>query len=89
MNRNAQMSPLLCLPAELRNEIWGYALYEGTYDFMKTPMTRRLSRHAIEITVDPILQHWLGLISTRRQTYAEAALLPVSLSTFSLATNRT
>jgi len=71
-------SPLLRLPPELRNIIFAYALDHGTVSphLGTTSLERRLRK-------DPIRKRF-GLLFTCRQIYAETALLPYKLNTFSV-----
>ncbi|KAI4613396.1 uncharacterized protein J4E87_009863 [Alternaria ethzedia] len=71
-------SPLLRLPPELRNIIFAYALDHGTVSphLGTTCLERRLRK-------DPIRKRF-GLLFTCRQIYAETALLPYKLNTFSV-----
>jgi len=66
-SRNAIESPLLRLPAELKNAIYGYVLGYGTYV-------------ALTFGTRPVLlpsrRNYLALFATCRQIYVEAALLP-------------
>lgn len=78
MDRNARASPLLRLPAELRNRVYEYVLYKGTYWFNRERATT--SKRPIEIV--PRIANRLSLLRVCRQTYAETALLPFSLNTF-------
>ncbi|OCK88385.1 uncharacterized protein K441DRAFT_427519, partial [Cenococcum geophilum 1.58] len=73
--RNSNQSPLLHLPAEVRNQIYAHVLGGK----LVHPTARRGS-----------LERWhkllhLGLLDTCKQTYQEAALLSYSLNTFSLS----
>lgn len=74
------MSPLLRLPAEIRNEIWKYALggkvYRGVFDDSKAPSTK-LSLPRTEPA------NAAALLRTCRQIYAETALMLCSLNKFS------
>lgn len=74
--QNQQQSPLLRLPAELRNKIFAYTLggktfkiIPGYYDIPTMNATN--SKYA------------LALLQVCRQIYAETTLLPFSINTFS------
>jgi hypothetical protein len=73
--RNALASPLLLLPAELRNKIYAYVIQNGTYYLDYCKWMR------VSSTVSP-RRGWLGLLYTCRQVNAEAALLPYTLNIF-------
>jgi hypothetical protein len=85
MEENARQSPLLCLPAEIRNKIFNYALrghrirpvVERSVILQGHPDTwARLRRNPIK--------HRFALPKVCRQIYNETAILPYTLSTFSL-----
>ncbi|KAF2622061.1 hypothetical protein BU25DRAFT_426018 [Macroventuria anomochaeta] len=78
--RNATMSPLLCLPAELRNRVFAYIL--GGYEFKLQGgwNGRCQARHILS---DVGGHGILGLLRTCRQIYAETRMLPFALNTFS------
>ncbi|RYN33813.1 hypothetical protein AA0112_g5632 [Alternaria arborescens] len=72
--RNSDISPLLRLPGEIRNEVYQYVLNEGAYHFMDDdlwPMTECEERFA--------------LLRVCREIYNETRLLPFSLNTFSFS----
>jgi hypothetical protein len=71
--RNAQESPLLCLPAELRNRIWTYVL-SSQDDIPPDADGQDFKWNLEEIHLD--------IISVSRQAYAETALLPFALGCF-------
>ena len=72
--RNAQSSFLLRLPAELRTEIYTYALSGNTF-LLKERFARSPSQH------QPTEPKSLALLSTCCQVYNEARLLPFKLNT--------
>jgi hypothetical protein len=75
--QNQRDSPLLRLPAELRNQIFRYALGGETWNFV----VRESNRHRVRNCSG--FQHALALLAVCRQIYAETALLPFSLGSFS------
>lgn len=75
--QNQRDSPLLRLPAELRNQIFQYALGCKTWTFLVR------ESHQQTVYVPSRLEHALALLAVCRQIYAETALLPFSLDTFS------
>jgi hypothetical protein len=87
--RNQKVSPLLRLPAELRNKIYGYA-------FSEVRITPRLDHHSKKFSVkreDTRIQpaystvhrgNLLALLLVCRQIHAEAALLPFHEFQFNL-----
>ncbi|KAF1360521.1 hypothetical protein EJ07DRAFT_177234 [Lizonia empirigonia] len=90
--RNQQQSVLLCLPGELRNKIYNYALainrYRGIYvrklgggvatDYQSYKGGRFKG-------YDPVVTI-LGLTETCHQTHAETRLLPFMLNVFYIGT---
>lgn len=68
--RNDRESRLLCLPAELRNRIYEYALTDGRYTF--------LVNYGVRHTSTRILQRPAGLsiTGTCMRLYRETRLLP-------------
>ncbi|KAI4701716.1 hypothetical protein J4E81_003456 [Alternaria sp. BMP 2799] len=72
--RNATASPLLRLPAELRNTIFAYALDHDTI-VLEHPVPR------IRIT-DSRHKDAINLLYVCRQIYIETALLPYKLNRF-------
>jgi hypothetical protein len=92
LERNARESPLLRLPAELRNRIYDLVLYEGDYNFashfyIKDDQDQDDFLNFEGFKVDPKVPNRLGLIRTCRQLYAETVLLPFSLNTFVFRTH--
>jgi hypothetical protein len=75
------VSPLLVLPGELRNIIYGYIFDEDTYYFRKYTTS-----HTDRSTIIKKLN--LSILGVCRQTYTEAALLPFSLNTFSFTSSK-
>ncbi|KAB2106558.1 hypothetical protein AG0111_0g5447 [Alternaria gaisen] len=75
---NQQDSPLLCLPPELRCLVFEYALGGNTYMI-------RYHRKSKAVKNTTIAKHALALLSVCRQIFAETALLPFSLNTFSVS----
>ncbi|KAF1949071.1 hypothetical protein CC80DRAFT_540543 [Byssothecium circinans] len=80
VQRNAQRSPLLRLPAEVRNSVFKYALGgQHTFDVTKIRKAPRSARSG--------QQYWripLHLLQVCRQIYHEACLLPFLLNSFML-----
>lgn len=76
--KHNRQSPLLGLPAEIRNEIWKLVL--GGKEYRATSITGgtyKLSSSPLEPT------HAMALLRTCRQIYAEAALMPLAHNTMS------
>lgn len=71
--RNAQESPLLRLPPELRNRIWTYVL--STKDDITPDADGKDFKWNLE-------EIHLDIIGVCRQTYAETAMLPFALGSF-------
>jgi len=80
---NAIKSPLLRLPAELRNMIFGWVFYDVLYILSEY---YRSHERVVYMHVDDCpgsyTPHDLGLLLVCRQIYAETALLPYSLGSF-------
>ncbi|CAN9349792.1 hypothetical protein AALT_g5434 [Alternaria alternata] len=74
---NQQGSPLLRLPPELRCLVFEYALGGNTYMI-------RYHRKSKSVKNTTVAKHALALLSVCRQIFAETALLPFSLNTFSV-----
>jgi len=68
--RNDRESPLLCLPAELRNRIHEYVLTDGIYTFLIYYGVNRPSIHVLRRPAG------LTIISTCLKLYHETRLLP-------------
>lgn len=64
------LSPLLALPAELRNEIWDYALTSPTSTLSFNADTKRFDVSAIGA----------GLLTTCRLLFEETRYLPLQLN---------
>ncbi|KAH5409424.1 hypothetical protein HBI46_173970 [Parastagonospora nodorum] len=84
---NAQVSPLLQLPAELRDQIWHYVLK----DHIIRPLPNRLQNllRKYELAMKEKFpgfkrpsEHRFSLLLVSRQVYAETGILPYKLSTF-------
>ena len=73
---NATGSPLLLLPAEIRNMIFEYAMYYGTIDIYQK-YNSRTGNFAIES------RHAIPLLFVCRQIYSEVVILPFKLNVFS------
>jgi hypothetical protein len=74
---NQRNSPLLRLPAELRNLIFRFALGGNTWSFVvREPYGQRIHNCSG-------FQHTFALLAVCRQIYVETALLPFSLRSFS------
>ncbi|OSS50739.1 hypothetical protein B5807_04086 [Epicoccum nigrum] len=74
-----QTSPLLSLPAELRNIIYTHVLSNNTYAVTSTTVIPWLTTSVSNSTTSP---HALALLRTNRQIHAETRLLPFALNTF-------
>ncbi|KAI4644832.1 uncharacterized protein J4E79_010967 [Alternaria viburni] len=75
--RNATKSPLLRLPAELRNLIYTYAFDNTTYTFFKSNRDTEITPCNESLTEDS-----MSLLLVSRQIHAETAYLPYKLITF-------
>ncbi|KAI8939904.1 hypothetical protein NX059_003634 [Plenodomus lindquistii] len=75
---NASESPLLRLPAELRNAIYGY-MFGDAYFIVG------FQNHTTTIVYRN--KQYLALLYVCRQTYTETALLPFKLNTWVFHTN--
>ncbi len=75
--QNQQQSPLLRLPPELRNKIYGYVLGGKVFQF-RSEKYHELVKSSMKKKQN------LALLGVCRQVYAETALLPFTLSTFSI-----
>ncbi|KAF1932399.1 uncharacterized protein M421DRAFT_417117 [Didymella exigua CBS 183.55] len=76
--RKSTASPLLSLPAELRNTIWSHVLKGNTFNIkcsVRIPWGVTVSN----TTISP---HSLALLQTCRQIHAETRLLPFTLNIF-------
>ena len=74
----SRTSPLLALPAELRNIIWSQVLGGTTFDIkcsVRIPW-------GVSVTNTTTSPHQLALLQACRQIYAETRLLPLTLNTF-------
>ncbi|KAF2035778.1 hypothetical protein EK21DRAFT_84186 [Setomelanomma holmii] len=81
--RNQAASPLLRLPAELRNKIFEHVL--GGYDIFVGIWPRHMERR-LDRPFDSFREggsHFLGLLQVCQQIYTEAKTLPFSLNEFS------
>jgi hypothetical protein len=76
--RNRSESPLLRLPAELRNQIFEYALHEHTG---RTFQVDKRNIHEGRFLKKPAFNA-LDLLQVSRQVYAETAALPVRRNTY-------
>jgi len=74
---NATKSPLLRLPAELRNLIYAYAFDNTTYNFFQDNKSTEKTLCAGSST-----ENDMSLLLVSRQVHAEIAYLPYELSTF-------
>jgi len=73
---------LLCLPAELRNEIWGYVLGGNTLKFYEPiSLHNDFVRHS-KLMLYPGQKNMLSLLQVCRQIYAGACPMPYTLNTF-------
>ena len=76
---DAKNSPLLRLPGELRNKIYGYALGDS---FIEPLLRRRTASIHARISSGRPMSHTVSLIRTCRQTRSEAESLFFSHTTF-------
>ncbi|KAF2833358.1 hypothetical protein CC86DRAFT_399985 [Ophiobolus disseminans] len=76
--KNAQDSPLLGLPPEIRNMIWKYVLGRQK---IKLSATRYPDTYYLASPARGTALIWFDLLCVCRQIYAEAALLPRALNT--------
>ncbi|KAH7076568.1 hypothetical protein BKA63DRAFT_411359, partial [Paraphoma chrysanthemicola] len=76
--RNDLNSPLLRLPGEIRNLIYGYVLCEGSYEIRHS--WRNLT---FAFYIQRKVHYRLSLLAVCRRTYEETALLSFSLNKFS------
>ncbi|KAF2874941.1 hypothetical protein BDV95DRAFT_656695 [Massariosphaeria phaeospora] len=70
-SNNSEQSPLLTLPAEIRNRIWGYVVGEKTIVIRWKKFEARDKE-----------KHCHSILRVCRQTYLETATLPFSLNIF-------
>jgi hypothetical protein len=85
---NDRESSLLRLPAELRNAVYVYVLYEGTYNF-KTRDYCYAKHESILMTISYVRPglglerrpHRLSLLRVCRRIHQESSLLPLLLNT--------
>ena len=83
-NLNATQSPLLRLPAEIRNAIYTLVFSDQVYKFAVWPYDEDGYRSMIGRAEQP----WcLGLLLTSRQVHHETALFPYKLATFDFGMN--
>lgn len=78
--KSNQRSPLLRLPAEIRNQIWRYVVGCATLKAVWVKIGRDQHRRFIPSNTPGITN--LDILRCCLQIYAEAALLPYSLNTF-------
>ncbi|KAF2622721.1 hypothetical protein BU25DRAFT_204842 [Macroventuria anomochaeta] len=74
----APKSPLVSLPAELRNIIWALVLGEKTFD-IKCEVRIPWGTTTTNLTIQ---KHYLSLLRTCRQIHSETRLLPFKLNIF-------
>jgi hypothetical protein len=87
VERNAQQSPLLRLPAEIRNMIFIFALSDNIisptlWHADSDPDPEHTSTVSRSVTGNRPPLHRFSLLRVSRQIYAETAILPYHLSTF-------
>ncbi|KAF2253549.1 hypothetical protein BU26DRAFT_387494, partial [Trematosphaeria pertusa] len=78
--RNQQESPLLQLPPEIRNRIYEYVLGGRTVHITKKPYRPAEGKL---LSVSGNEKHFLSFLAVSRRLYAETAVLPYKLNTFS------
>ncbi|KAF2682587.1 hypothetical protein K458DRAFT_390514 [Lentithecium fluviatile CBS 122367] len=79
--RNAETSPLLQLPAELRNRIWKFLFPPMIHDIALQHSVMQSGRYRHKALKRTPNMH--AILMVCRQIQAEAAFLPFQLSTFS------
>jgi hypothetical protein len=80
--RNDWESPLLRLPADLRNRIYEIVIYNGTHEFFSLYQFHRNQRRRRRLSdVSNPKQHLVALLRVCRAIHSETALLPFSLNT--------
>lgn len=84
--RTNSETPLLCLPPEVRNQIWGYALGGNVFDVV--PCYIDESTYLCKPSAQSLPRTNIALLSVCRQIYAETALLPYKLNAFRFATKQ-
>jgi hypothetical protein len=88
-----QNSPLLCLPAELRNQIYGYVFRPDTWASVFRTNTWSVNRTGHAYTHDLVTvfgkptRPQLALLLACRQIYHETHLLPFILNRFTILDN--
>ena len=85
--RNATTSPLLRLPAEIRNEIFSYAMSNSTITIAHTVATHNQSIPSKGF-YNPRPYPAASLLFVCRQIYSEIAILPYALNKFVVLTTR-
>ncbi|KAI4706343.1 hypothetical protein J4E89_009077 [Alternaria sp. Ai002NY15] len=79
---NAVNSPLLRLPAELRNIVYEYVFNGNSFVFDEYLFTDRRPNGEALLCSGAVRNHTLGLLLVSRQLYAESALYPYKLGFF-------
>ncbi|KAI4648275.1 hypothetical protein J4E93_004687 [Alternaria ventricosa] len=80
--QNQRNSPLLRLPAEIRNLIFGYALGGRTFHISHN-IYQDVTKNTNVSKNTSVSKNALALLAVCRQVFAETALLPFSSNTFS------
>lgn len=84
MTETAQESPLLRLPAELRNQIYDCVLQSNPFSLMRIEKDEDNKVHRIEIPFNHEAFHHLSILRVCRQTHREMAGMPCRLNIRSL-----
>jgi len=79
---NAANSPLLRLPAELRNLVYGYVFKGNRYELGGYLFTGKRPEEGNTLIWRKLETNALGLLLASRQLHAETALLPYKLGVF-------
>jgi hypothetical protein len=78
-----QQSPLLRLPAELRNQIFTLVLHHPQIDLFVSPTTAKGTTTTMRAS-QPTRTNCIGLLRTCRQTHAETSSLLYELNVFTI-----
>jgi hypothetical protein len=84
LEANQESSPLLQLPAEIRDMIWRYALRGKTFvtSYKINPHTKNITKAKLK-RARKSLSHATALLHTCRQLYLETATYPLTLGSLS------
>ena len=84
LTHTTQQSPLLRLPAELRNQIFTLVLHHPQIDLFVSPTTAKGTTTTTLRASHPTRANCIGLLRTCRQTHAETSLLLYELNVFTI-----